>query len=171
MNHTTINIFPPVLTSKLLAAAAPSPGSPSWCSDELVAFSPSTDTATSRCCDALSKALNSGDGNLIALPSVCALSSSVSVDLLCSESLFPPIPGTTTKLPPESVDGSPKSPGSHSSEEKHNSNNWFLPVVLTFIVILNTCNAAIVIYLPFDWHLKLFYHNIITAIAGVYRQI
>ncbi|KAG5219243.1 non-specific lipid-transfer protein [Salix suchowensis] len=170
MNHTTINIFPPVLTSKLLAAAAPSPGSPSWCSEELVAFSPSTDTATSRCCDALSKAFNSGDGNLIALPSVCALSSSVS----CS----PALPHSVcTKLPPESVDGSPKSPvsplapGSHSSEEKHNSNNWFLPVVLTFIVILNTCNAAIVIYLPFDWHLKLFNYKFITAIAGVYRQI
>jgi hypothetical protein len=51
-------------------------------------------------------------------------------------------------LPPESVDGlpaspvSPLAPASHSSAEKHNSNGWFLPGVLTSIVIFNLycCN-------------------------------
>ncbi|KAF9677616.1 hypothetical protein SADUNF_Sadunf08G0126200 [Salix dunnii] len=116
----------------------------------------------------------SNESRVIALPSVCALSSSPALphkesgpdDLLLAPN-----------LPPESDDGSPNSPvsplvpASHSSEEKHSSDNWFLPVVLTFIVTLNTCNAAIVICLPFDWHLKLYYYKFITAIADVYRQI
>ncbi|KAG6759336.1 hypothetical protein POTOM_035812 [Populus tomentosa] len=177
----------------VLAAAVPSPASPPGCSDELVAFSPClgyvsappnrvTDTATSRCCDAFSKAFDSSDGNcfcylikqplifgfpldesrVIALPSACSLSSPVSLDSLCSGSpALPPLRGPTTSmpgpddlhqlapsLPPESVDGSPASPvsplapASHSSAEKHNSDGWFLPGVLTSIVIFNLycCN-------------------------------
>ncbi|XP_061986515.1 non-specific lipid transfer protein GPI-anchored 25-like [Populus nigra] len=74
-----------------------------------------TDTATSQCCDTLSKAFNSGDGNcfcylimqplifgfplnesrVIALPSVCSLSSLVSLDLLCSGS--PALPPFTAQ--------------------------------------------------------------------------
>ncbi|KAI9390252.1 hypothetical protein POPTR_008G155300v4 [Populus trichocarpa] len=114
-----------------------------------------TDTATSQRCDALSKAFNSGDGNcfcylirqplifgfplneprVIALPSVCSLSSPVSLDLLCSGS--PALPPFTAQqlqspddlslapsLPPESVDGSPRSPVSPlAPAEKHNSNS------------------------------------------------
>ncbi|KAG6757448.1 hypothetical protein POTOM_037760 [Populus tomentosa] len=186
----TIIIFPAVLISMLLllAAAVPSPASPPGCSDELVAFSPClgyvsappnrvTDTASSRCCDAFSKAFDSSDGDcfcylikqplifgfpldesrVIALPSACSLSSPVSLDSLCSGSpALPPLRGPTTSmpgpndlhhlapsLPPESVDGSPASqvsplaPASHSSAEKHNSNGWFLPGVLTSIVIFN----------------------------------
>uniref|UniRef100_A0A3N7G7K8 Bifunctional inhibitor/plant lipid transfer protein/seed storage helical domain-containing protein n=1 Tax=Populus trichocarpa TaxID=3694 RepID=A0A3N7G7K8_POPTR len=65
-----------------------------------------TDTAASQCCDALSKAFNSSDGNcffgfplnesrVIALPSVCSLSSPVSLDLLCSGS--PALPPFTAQ--------------------------------------------------------------------------
>ncbi|KAL9364352.1 hypothetical protein Peur_042225 [Populus x canadensis] len=99
-----------------------------------------TDTATSQCCGALSKAFNSGDRNcfcylirqplifglVIALPSVCSLSSPVSLDLLCSG---PDDLSLAPSLPPESVDGSPRSPvsplapASHSPAEKHNSNS------------------------------------------------
>ncbi|KAJ6721520.1 BIFUNCTIONAL INHIBITOR/LIPID-TRANSFER PROTEIN/SEED STORAGE 2S ALBUMIN SUPERFAMILY PROTEIN [Salix viminalis] len=136
-----------------------------------------TDTATSQCCDAFSKGFNSSAGNcfcylikqplifgfpldesrVIALTSVCSLSSLVSLDSLCSGSpALPPLRGPTApmpgpgdlqqlapSLPPESVDGSPTSPvsplapRSHSSAEKHNSNGWFLPGVLTSIIIFN----------------------------------
>ncbi|KAG5236575.1 non-specific lipid-transfer protein [Salix suchowensis] len=126
-----------------------------------------TDTATSQCCDAFSKGFNSSAGNcfcylikqplifgfpldesrVIALPSVCSLSRSPALPPLRGPTAPMPGPGDlhqlAPSLPPESVDGSPTSPvsplapRSHSSAEKHNSNGWFLPGVLTSIIIFN----------------------------------
>ncbi|CAK7327086.1 unnamed protein product [Dovyalis caffra] len=141
----TIVIFPAVLASMLLllllATAAPSPASPPGCSDELVAFSPClgyvsappnkvTDTETAQCCDAFSKAFNSGDGSP-ALPPLRGTITSMPPDSGPRDLVSAP------SLPPESIDGSPTSPvsplstASHSSAEKHNSDRWLLPGVLS----------------------------------------
>ncbi|KAJ6911087.1 hypothetical protein NC652_021656 [Populus alba x Populus x berolinensis] len=128
----------------LLATAAPSPASPSWCSDELVAFSPCLGTARqSQTLQPLIFGFPLNESRVIALPYVCSLSSPVSLDLLCSGSpALPPFAAQQLQrhqspddlslapsLPPESVDRSPRSPvsplppASDSPAEKHNSNS------------------------------------------------
>ncbi|XP_021607765.2 non-specific lipid transfer protein GPI-anchored 25 [Manihot esculenta] len=152
-------IFTSIFASTLLfATASLLPQSPPSCIDELVAFSSClgyvsvapnnlTDTATSQCCDAFSKAFNSRDGNcfcylmrqplifgfmlnksrLVSLPSVCSSVNGGSVmkyrgspELICSGSpALPSLLSTTASVPPKPYDGPDVAPSSTSMPEEN----------------------------------------------------
>ncbi|KAJ9154285.1 hypothetical protein P3X46_027638 [Hevea brasiliensis] len=150
-------IFPLIFASTFLVATASLPPPlPPGCTDELVAFSPClgyvsvkpnnrTDTATSQCCDAFSKAFNSSDGNcfcylmrqplffgfplnksrVVSLPFICssgngslAMKDRGSLESICSGSpALPPLQSTTSSVVPKPHDSGPDTvaPSSTSS--------------------------------------------------------